>query len=509
MSRDRWSSRSIFVLAAIGSAVGLGNAWRFPGICYSNGGGAFLIPYFVAMLTAGIPLLILELSIGKKFQGGSPTAFASLNKRFEVLGWWALATSFIIICYYAVVMSWVLDYIIYSVTLPWKGIEGGAAAFFTGKSILGISDSPGILGGFSIPALLGLIVAWIAIWWCIRNGVKSVGKVVKYTVSLPIILLIILAVRGITLPGGIDGIAYYLTPNWAALGDIKVWAAAYGQVFFSLSILFGIMVAYASYLPKNTDIPSNAMVIAFSDAAISFVAGFAVFGTLGYMQMVSGTPIADMRHTGVMLAFATYPEAIVNLPGPGIIHILFALIFFLMLFTLGIDSAFSIVEGIVTGLVDKFKWNKRKTTAWFCVIGFAGGLIFVTKAGLYWLDIMDHWVNDFNLIAIGVFECIMVGWIFGAKKLRDYFNKGTATIIGKWWDIMIRYITPLVLLFTSVRYLIENIANPYGGYDQKYLLIGGCGIVLLTLILGIVFTLFKGAPEQIAEESETPQVEAE
>jgi neurotransmitter:Na+ symporter, NSS family len=234
MSRERWSSRTVFILAAIGSAVGLGNAWRFPGQAFNNGGGAFLIPYFVALITAGIPLLILENAIGKKFQGGAPTALGKCGKGGEALGWWALATSFVIVAYYTVVMAWVIDYIWYSLTVAWKDV--GAINFFL-NNVLGLTNDPGTLGGFSIPVLIGLVLAWLFVYYCIRNGVKSVSKVIVWTVPIPVIFMIILVIRAVTLEGAVTGLSYYLTPDWAALLDPGVWASAYGQVFFSLTQL--------------------------------------------------------------------------------------------------------------------------------------------------------------------------------------------------------------------------------------------------------------------------------
>lgn len=502
MGRERWTSRKTFVIAAIGSAVGLGNAWRFPGMAYNNGGGAFLIPYFVAMLAAGIPLLIMEMTIGKRYQGGAPQALRQMSKKFEPIGWFSIATSFVIITYYAVVVAWVLDYIFYSFVVPWAGLEGGAVSFFIGDSILGLSGGPGEFGGFSWPVLIGLVVAWLAIWWCLRNGIRSVEKVIKWTVFLPLALLVILAVRGLTLPGGVDGINYLLTPDFSRLGDISVWAAAFGQVFFSYSILFGIMIAYSSYLPKETDIPSNALIVGFADSLISFVAGFAVFSILGFMSQSTGTPISEMSHTGVMLAFATYPEAISMLPGGLVVAAIFAVLFFLMLFTLGIDSAFSIVEGVVTAVTDKFKTNRRKTLTVVCILGFLVGLLFATKAGLYWLDIVDHWVNDFNLIVIGVLQCIAVGWIYGSGKLRKYANENTSFKLGKWWDVLIRFVTPIVLLYISIHYVITNITTPYDGYEPLYLIIGGWSMVALTVIAGIVLTFIKGKASEEVKESE-------
>ncbi len=487
MTRERWDSRMIFILAAIGSAVGLGNAWRFPGQAFNNGGGAFLIPYFVALVTAGIPLLILEHAIGRRAQAGAPIALKSMCKKAEPLGWWALATSFVIVSYYCVVLAWVVNYMWASLSEAWKG--GSADYFFS--NVLQITENPGVLGGFSIPVLIGLVITWLAVWLSLHNGVKSVGRVVKWTVPIPVALLIILMIRAITLPGAVDGLSYYLTPDWSALIKPNVWAAAYGQVFFSLSILFGIMIAYGSYLPKDSDITTDGLIISFADAGISFLAGFAVFGTLGYFSNVTATKIADMSVQGVGLAFITYPEAISNLPGGAVAIVIFGLLFFIMLFTLGLDSAFSIVEGIVAGLVDKFNWNKKKTTLAMCIIGFLGSLIFATKAGLYWLDISDHFVNDFNLIVIGVFQCVVVGWIFGADKIREYFNATSTIKFGKWWDIMIRFVTPIVLLYISISYLIENIKANYDGYATRYVLIGGWGVVAATIITGFIITAIK------------------
>ena len=189
MARQQWSSRQTFIMAAIGSAVGLGNAWRFPGIAYQNGGGAFLIPYFVALLTAGIPLLALELSIGKRFQSGAPGALAKLNKKFEWIGWWGVVTAFCICAYYSVVLAWVIDYVGLSFRSPW--MEKAAADVFTGD-VLQVSSGMFDLGGFSPIVVIALVIGWFCMWYCIRHGVTSVGKIVKYTVILPVILLGIL-----------------------------------------------------------------------------------------------------------------------------------------------------------------------------------------------------------------------------------------------------------------------------------------------------------------------------
>lgn len=283
--RDRWSNRAAFVLAAIGSAAGLGNAWRFPYMAYSNGGGAFLIPYFIALLTAGIPLIVLEFTMGQKTQRGAPGALAKVGRKFEGFGWWAVISGTIITSYYAGVMAWAWDFLAGSFTLGWA--EDAGTYFY--EEVLQISSGPGQLGGFSTPVLIGLLITWIVIYFILRNGAESVGKVVLITVPLPVLLLGVLLIRAVTLPGAIEGINYFLEPNFSMLANPSVWIDAYSQVFFTLSLGFGIMIAYASYMPEDSDIINNALITVFANSGISFMAGIAVFGTFRLYGSNSGS----------------------------------------------------------------------------------------------------------------------------------------------------------------------------------------------------------------------------
>jgi NSS family neurotransmitter:Na+ symporter len=267
-------------MAAVGSAVGLGNVWRFPYVCYDNGGGAFLIPFFVAIFTAGIPLLILEFSVGHWARGTPPIAFRKVGKKWEWAGWLAALMPFIVAAYYVVVMAWCFSYMVYSIDLRW-GAEAGR--FFT--SFLGDTGSPLTLGGISLPILISLFAMWVTIFLILYKGVKRIGKVVALTVPLPTILLIILTIRGLTLPGAMEGISYYLTPDFSKLGDVNVWLAAYAQVFFSFSLAQGIMITYASFLKKKSDLTNNAFIVALADAGTAFLAGFAVFSVVGYLTV--------------------------------------------------------------------------------------------------------------------------------------------------------------------------------------------------------------------------------
>jgi len=482
MKRETWGSRSNFIFAAVGSAVGLGNAWRFAGQVYQNGGGAFLLPYIIAILAIGIPVLMMELAIGKKYRLGAPSAFAAMNKKFEWIGWAGVIIAFVVAAYYSVLVAWVVNYIFASFTMAW----GGDPAGFFNNTVLNSSGSPGTLGGFSIPVLIGLIITWVVVILSMRKGVEKMAKLVKWIVIIPVILLVIMCIQAVNMPGAAEGIRYYITPDWSALGNADVWRAAFGQVAYSMSILFALMVTYGSFLDKKSDIPKDSLVIGLSDMGISLLAGFVVFSTLGYLSFQSGIPIADMNYQGVMLAFVTYPQALSVFPGGHVVGVVFSLMFFFMLFALAIDSLFSIVQAVSTAVSDKFSIRPRKALYGTCIACFILALLFATKAGLYWLDIVDHFVNEGNLLFMGIFEAIAVGWMVGAEPLRQFINSTASKKIGKWWNFVIKYACPVVFLFLAASFLYSNIVSPYGGYDQQYLMVGGWALIIATFVLALV-----------------------
>jgi len=480
--RDRWASRPAFIMAAIGSAIGLGNLWRFPMVAYENGGGAFLIPYIVALMTAGVPLMILEYALGQRFQKSSPGSLREVGPQFEMIGWWALGVGATISFYYAVIMAWCWDYLVFSFSQPWCGGQEAASSFFA--HVLCRTEGPEALGGLSWPVLVGLALTWLTIYWIIKKGVLRVGKVVMITVPLPAILMVLILIRGLSLPGSLEGLRWYLTPDFSALLSGQTWLQAYAQVFFSLSLGFGILTAYASYLPKRSDISNNAFITSFADAGFAFFAGFAVFSVLGYLAQAQGVPIGEVVEGGPGLAFVVYPTAISLMPAAPFI----AAAFFITLLTLGIDSAFSIVEGVVAGLRDKWRVSQNAAAAGFCAFGFLVGLIFTTGAGLYWLDIVDHWMNNYGLVVIGLLECIAIGWFYGTKKLKDYINEVSDFRIGWWWDLFVKWITPLALGWALVTNIIQEIATPYEGYPTWALLAGGWGVVATIIIVAALIT---------------------
>lgn len=482
-----WTSRTAFVLGAIGSAIGIGNIWRFPFVCYENGGGAFLLAYLIALFSAGIPLLLLEMGLGHKSMSGAPRAFAGIKKPLEWVGWLAVLVGFVLVTYYAVIMSWCANYLVFSFDLKWGKDPAG---FF--NSFLNKSDPSNIfsLGSIVPGILIGLVVMWIWVVLSVWKGARTVSKVVYVTVILPWLILIVFVIRGVTLPGALTGLSFYLTPDFAKLLEPKVWIAAYGQVFFSLSIGFGIMIAYSSFLPKKSDIVNNVFIIALADSATAFVGGIAVFSGIGFLCQQTGYSV-DQISGGPGLAFVTYPAIINQFPfAPQ----LFGVLFFVMLLTLAIDSAFSLLETVVTGVMDKWQISRRTANIGIALIAMLCGIIFTTRAGLYWLDIVDNFNTNFALIVVGILEAIAVAYVLGPKVIREHANQISDFKIGAWWDWFLRIAVPVVLIgmLSWTIYATIQADKPYGGYPASGVMAGGWGLLIALPVVALVLTLIKG-----------------
>ena len=490
--RDRWDSRTAFVMAAIGSAVGLGNVWRFPAKVYENGGGAFFIPYIVALITAGIPLMILEMGIGQMFQGGAPRALKRINKNYEWVGWFALAVSAVIAFYYAIIMAYSWQYLYESVryafsSLPWA--EDASEHFFT--DVLAKTRDSGGIWTIRWPLVAGLALTWGLVFWIVHKGVHRVGRVVLITVPLPVILLIVLGIRGITLDGAMDGIRFYLTPNFDKLKDPRVWLEAYGQIFFSLSIGFGVIIAYASYNRRRGDITNNAFITSFANCATSFLAGFVVFSVLGFLATKTNTSVDKVVSGGLGLAFITYPTAIVKLGELGAFWPpVVAVLFFITLLSLGIDSQFSMVEAVCSGLEDRFKWMSHGlASGLMCLVSFLVGVFFfATRGGSGWLDIADHWAS-YGFVFVGLMQCLVVGYFFRTERLTHYINAVSEIHLGGWWELFIRILTPLSLIvFLSAGLLTEMTEKLYDGGEAwpRWMVRTGPGIFFAFFVVAFL-----------------------
>lgn len=480
--REEWRSRVGFLLAALGAAIGLGNIWRFSYLCYKNGGGAFLIPYAIALFTAGIPLLLLEYGLGHMMRGSAVLAFRKVGRKWEWVGWWpSIFVVLGITFYYTVILAWCLDYLVYSFSLAW----GGDPNNFFIQTHLNRADGVWSLGGPSWVILGGLLIIWLLNWFIEFKGVRAgIERSCKIFIPLLVGLVALLVIRGLTLPGAGEGIKWYLKPNFSALANPRVWLDAYGQIFFTLSLAMATMIAYASYLPRKAEVVGNTYLTAFGNCGFSIFAGFAVFGTLGFMAHQMGLPPEKVVKGGIGLAFVAYPQAINNMP---LIPHLIGIIFFLALVVAGLSSSISQIEGMVASFMDKFGTKRTKLVGLTFAIGFPVGVFYTLRSGYYWLDIVDHYISSFSLVVVGLLECAVVGWVFGARKLREYVNEISNVKIGVWWDICIKFLVPLVLLATIVLNVRSEILKAYGGYPALANVAIGLGIVVLTFIIAMIF----------------------
>ncbi len=480
--KEEWKSRLGFILAAVGAAIGLGNIWRFSYLCYKDGGGAFLVPYIVALLTAGVPLLILEYGLGHHFRGSAVKSFREIGKKWEIIGWWP--STFVVLgitFYYTVILAWCLDYIYYALTLKWGS---DPATFFT-QQHLHLTSGIWHIGGFSSAVIIGLVIIWFLNWLIELRGIqRGIELACKIFIPLLFLLTTVLVIRALTLPGSGEGISWYLKPNFSELLNARVWLDAYGQIFFSLSLAMATMIAYASYLPKKSDIVGNAYLTGFINSGFSIFAGFAVFGTLGFIAVQKGLSPAHVVKGGFGLAFVAYPQAISAMP---VGARLMGVIFFTALVIAGLSSSISQIEGLVASLIDKFGLPRSRILHAIAILGFAVGLLYTTGSGYYWLDLVDHFISSYALVLVGFFEALVVGWFFGAHKLREHVNATSDVRVGAWWEFMIKYFIPIVLFVTFVLSLKSDLVHRYGNYPMSAIIWVGVGSLVVTFILAFIF----------------------
>jgi len=519
--RESWGTRGAFILAAVGSAVGLGNLWRFPYELYDHGGGAFLIPYIIAVFVIGVPMLILEFSLGHFTQRAAPDAFACSHRRLEFVGWWGIFLGFVIVTFYTVILAYCFSFLCFSVQgilaggeLPWagEGLQGveNAKDFFN-DTYLGRIEGPA-LGDIRWNIFWPLVVAWLVMYLCIFRGIKLVGKIVWLTVPLPWLMLLVLTVRGLTLPGSIKGLAYYLNPDWSELAKATTWRFAFGQAFFSLSLAFGgVMITYASFLHRKSDLNNNAAIIALSDFGTSFVAGLAVFATLGAMAFVTqqaGHPVAveNVVEGGPSLAFVAFPYALAQLPHSA----WFSFVFFFALVTLGIDSAFSITESVLAAVVDKTGWRRCIVLPVMSLVGLVVGVVYITQGGLNWLGVIGDFIDGtWGIAFLGLLECIVLGWLWRVDLLRRHANERSDWRLGKWWDYLIRIGIPIVLGSLFVWSLFDDLTQE-GGFIRDpaghWILTNcvGLSVMILVPFVAVLVSFARGrSHDDRQNESET------
>ncbi|MEC4728512.1 sodium-dependent transporter [Shewanella sp. D64] len=487
MQREQWNSRVGFILAAVGSAIGLGNIWRFPYMAYENGGGAFFIPYLFAMLTAGIPFMIMEFSLGHKLRGAAPKVFAKLGEsyglRLEWLGWFQVSIAAVIGIYYAAVIGWAISFLGFSFNQSW-GVDTNA--FFFNEYLKIGEHSPTNLGDFQLNIAIPMTLAWSITLMAIFTGVKGgIERASKIMMPLLFIMVLLLIGRMVFLPGALEGLNYLFQPDFSKILDAKVWSAAYGQIFFSLSVGFAIMLAYSSYLPEKSDINNNAFMTVLINCGFSILAGILIFAILGYMAQEQAKPLTEVVSSGVGLAFVTIPAAINLLPAPYI----FGPIFFFALVVAGLSSHISIIEAVTSALMDKLCMPRKKAALIVCGTGFTISMAFATNGGLLLLDIIDYFINNVALLASCFIELIILAWLFKIADIRQYANQISDFSVGRWIDICLRFISPSMLAIILVKNLINTFNNGYGDYPITDQLLLGWGLIAFMLFISLLINL--------------------
>ncbi len=485
--RENWSARSGFILAAIGSAVGLGNIWRFPYVSYENGGGAFFIPYLVALMTAGFPLLFLDYVVGQKYKGAPPTAYRRLVKSAEGIGWWQVAVCTIIGIYYASVLSWAGSYMFFAFNQAWG--EDTEKFFFENY----LHNSSELAASFAPNLFIAIVLVWALVLFIMYGGIrKGVELSNKIFIPLLIVMFSVMVVQAVSLPGSTKGLENFFTPNWQAMANPKVWLAAYGHVFFSMSIGFGIMVTYASYLSKNANLTGSGLVVGFANSSFELLAGIGIFSVLGFMAQASGVPVAEVVKGGIGLAFIAFPKIVLTMGEAGNI---IGVLFFASLFIAGLTSMASILQVPISAFQDKFGWSKNKSVS---IVGGVSAIIsiamFSTTNAITFVDVIDHFANNIGVVTGAILSIVWVTWLNRhlLPKLITHINNISSFKVGNMWTFMLTVVTPLSLIVALVLSLYSLVTEGYGGYPIGVQLVFGWGIVLLFVVAAFVLPKIKG-----------------
>ena len=489
--RENWSGRTGFIIAAIGSAVGLGNIWRFPYVAYDNGGGAFMVPYLIALLTAGIPLLFLDYIIGHKYRTAAPRAYKKFSPSGQFVGWWQTLVSFVIAIYYAAVIVWAGSYMFFSFGQKWGE---DTTNFFVSDFVKHTGDLTSV---FVPQMFIGLVIVWavsiLIMFGGIRKGVELANKI-----CLPLLLVLfgIMVYKAVNLPGAIVGLNAFFEPNWVKMKDPNVWLAAYGHIFFSLSVGFGIMVTYASYLKKNTNLTGAGLVVGFANSSFELIAGIGIFAAIGFMAVSTGQDVSEVASGGVGLAFFVFPKIISTMGASGDIV---GFLFFGSLVVAGISSLISILEVPISAFQEKFDWSRKKAVAVICgVCAVISISAFSTGSSLVLVDVIDHFANNIGIVAGGLMSIVLVTWFNRNKipSLLAHSNRISSVKLGGAWIFMLTVITPTVLTIALGLKFIDLVKTPYEGYSSTILLLFGWGVVVFFGLGAFILSRMKGVHDE-------------
>lgn len=409
-------------------------------------------------------MLLLDYAIGQRYQGSAPAVFRRIRASFEFIGWAKVLVSFVITAYYAVILAWALRYVFFSVNLAWGKDPTG---FFV-KDFLHLSD-PGAPTSVVPGIFWPLIAIWAVVAIIMAMGVAGgIERANKFFIPVLVVIFVALVVRALTLPGAAEGLNALFTPNWAALANPQVWLAAYTQIFFSLSVGFGIMLTYASYLKRKSNITPTALVTGFANSSFEVLAGIGVFATLGFMAHQQGVGVDKLEGlTGVGLSFMTFPNIISQMPGGP----LFGVIFFVSLVVAGLTSILSLTQVISAAIQEKFNVGRRTASLLVVLLdGLISVSVFSTTGGLNALDVVDKYINEIGIVTCAILTCVLLAYVLRRLPLlRTHLNFNSRLKLGTWWDAAIYVVIPIVLGVVMVLTLYSLLVDGYGGYPESFL----------------------------------------
>ncbi|XP_054001495.1 sodium- and chloride-dependent GABA transporter 1-like [Hylaeus anthracinus] len=499
--RGGWDNKLDFLFSCISVSVGLGNVWRFPYLCYKNGGGAFLITYGIAMVFCGIPIFFQEVAIGQYLGAGGMTLVGQLCPLLQGVGYATMTIVFFLDIYYCIIIAWTLFYLISTFVnipgVPWSGcgnwwntehcydaseklehITGVNSSNTTNattpveeyweRRVLGITSGIETIGGIQWELLGCLILGWLLVYFIIRRGLHQSGKIIWFSALFPYVVLFILLGRAVTLDGASDGLKYYVTPRWEELLSPGPWIDGATQIFFAYSIGTGALPALGSYNKFHHNCYKDALITCIVNTLTCLLAGCVTFSILGHIASEQGNHVSDVVKSGPGLVFLTYPEVVLKLPGAS----MWATIFFTMLLILGIDSEFCIVESFITGVIDNWadslRPHRKKFTIAICLLMFALGLPMVTNGGVYIFQLMDFYsASGMSILWVCFFQTIAISWIFGAQKFCDCIHQMMGIRLNKFWYICWVVFAPMIMAAIFVFQCVQYKPLKYGS-DYEY-----------------------------------------
>mmetsp|Transcript_33168 Transcript_33168/g.79985 ORF Transcript_33168/g.79985 Transcript_33168/m.79985 type:complete len:588 (-) Transcript_33168:368-2131(-) len=507
--RPKWGSRGQFIMVLMGYAIGLGNIWRFPYMCGKYGGGAFMIAYLVSLFCIAAPLFVFETVLGHKYQLGPVGTFTNMYAPWAGVAYVSIIMTCVILTYYQALLGWAVIYFVqsFAAKLPWHPDECGGCTTgdYFGQTVLNAA-SFGDEGGWDVQGklFLALMAVWFVTWLALIGGKNVLGKIAYFTVLFPVLLLVIIFCKAVTLEGASDGVAYYITPDMSHLTKANTWSAAASQILFSLSPAMGTAIAMSSYHERTYDrILQDNLVVICCNSGFSIFGGFAVFSIVGYLAEQRGLPVEQVASAGTGLAFDVFAEVLTLFPGGS--SPFFSVCFFFMLLLLGLDSAFAFVETLQTYVVDFIqhkrpdleitpKMNMMIVSALAFGL-FLIGIVYTTRVGSNLLDIADHFCPTYCLLFVALVEYVLIAWKYGAEKMiQDIQNcappQWQQYIPAKAIAIQMKFIGPIGIAFIMLMALIDEFdgdslqANSsgwktYGGYPTGVTIVLGWGPVVL------------------------------